>query len=231
MLVRKTFSSTLSILIRGELFQFWYSYPMANTFISPLIHSPEEHAIVALPDSVSIQRIVKIQTLIKSVLGDIIWLTPPNTLHSTLMEIVCDTEYTGLSRKEYFRHWYDRYNDATSNVIAQFRPIDVTFSELYVSPGAIILKAVDPKPLNDVRAALLEHIVLPEQTKLPPDIAHCSVARYNEAVDLEEVRERVRRVDICVDVGLHISEFKLVRDLGLGSHPIVEEVYSLSEWA
>jgi hypothetical protein len=199
---------------------------MAKTIISPLVHSPEEHAIVAIPDNESVGEIVRIQGLLKALLGDAIWLTPPNALHSTLMEIICDTEYKGLSRKEHFTHWHDLYNDATRETISQFPPIDLTLSELSCSPAAIILKAANPSPFNNIREALLRNIVLPEQTKIPPDIIHCTIARYSKEVDLNEVREQVK--GIGANVGLHISEFKLVRDLGPDFHPSVEQSYSLS---
>ena len=77
---------------------------MTDTVISPLIHSPDEFAIVAMPDSEPRQKITAIQNRLSTLLGDTIWLTPPNALHSTLMEIICDTEYESLSRREHFEH-------------------------------------------------------------------------------------------------------------------------------
>jgi 2'-5' RNA ligase len=198
---------------------------MSETVISPLIHSPDEHSIVAIPDSESIQKIVTIQSKLKSLLGDAIWLTPPNALHSTLMEIICNTEYTGLTRKEHFMHWYERYNGITRETIAQFPPIDVNFNELYISPVAIILKAADSRSFNAIREALLENTVLPKQTKLPPDITHCTIARYNVKIDLDDMRGKVR--EISTDFNLHISEFKLMKDLGPDFHPTSLQTYSL----
>lgn len=199
---------------------------MPSTVISPLVHSPEEHDIVAMPDAETVQKIVAVQKQLQLVLGDAIWLTPPNTLHCTLMEIICNAEYTGLSRKEHFRHWYERYNDTAKEVIAQFGPIEATFNELYVSPAAIILKAADPGPFNAIRTALLARIVLPEQTKMPPGIAHCTIARYNKVIDLDNAREQTRPIVVNFDTS--ISEFKLMKDLGPDFHPIVEDVYTLN---
>jgi len=199
---------------------------MAKTIISPLVHSPEEHAIVAIPDNESVEKIVRIQGLLKALFGDAIWLTPPNALHSTLMEIICNTEYKGLSRKEHFTHWYDLYNDATRETISQFPQIDLTLSELSCSAAAIILKAANPIPFNNIREALLRNIVLPEQTKMPPDIIHCTIARYSKEVDLNEVRERAKGISVNFD--LHISEFKLMKDLGPDFRPSVEQTYRLS---
>jgi len=198
---------------------------MRETIITPRIHSPDEYNIAAMPGSESIQRIVAIQNKLKSLLGNAIWLTPPNTLHSTLMEITCKAEYTGLTRKEHFMHWYERYNDKARETIAQFPPIDAHFNELYVSPEAIILQAADPAPFNNIRESLLKNTVLPEQTKTPPTIAHCTIARYNDKISLDEAREKVS--EIAADLTVHISEFKLMKDLGPDFHPVHLETYTL----
>lgn len=198
---------------------------MPKTIISPLVHSPEEHSIVAMPDDETIQKIVAIQTKLKSLLGDAIWLTPPHALHCTLMEIICDTEYTGLTRQEHFIQWYERYNDKTRQTIAQFPPIDVHFSEFYVSSAAIILKAGDSNQFNVVREALLSNTVLPQQTKMPPDITHCTIARYSEEIDLDDAKEKTR--GIGADFRMLTSEFKLMKDLGPDFHPSCLETYTL----
>src|ERR1700712_5561722 len=101
---------------------------MPRTTISPLVHSPEEHSIVAMPDNQSVTKIAAIQQQLKSLLGEAIWTTPPHALHMTLMEVICDTEYKDFSRKEHFTKWHKRYNTTTRDVIAQFQPIDVTLS-------------------------------------------------------------------------------------------------------
>lgn len=198
---------------------------MQNTVVSPLVHSPDEHSIVAMLEGVVAQSVIAIQIQLEALLGDAIWLTPPNALHMTLMEIICDTQYTGMSRGEHFLQWYEQYNHAARETIAQFGPFDVTLSELHASKGAIILKAAASEPFNAVRAKLLENTVLPAETKTPPDITHCSIARYNQAIDLDSVRERTR--DIAVNLTIHVTEFKLMKDLGPDFHPKPLEVYRL----
>lgn len=198
---------------------------MPSTIVSPLVHSPDEFSIVAMPDNETTKKIVDIQSQLSSLLGDAIWLTPPNALHSTLMEIICDTTYEGMSRKEHFEHWYERYNDKAREVIATLQPFDVTFDELIVSPGAIILKASDTSAFNTIRKALLDQTVLPVQTKIPPDITHTSIARYNKAIDVDIAREQVSSIKVAIK--LHITEFKLMTDLGPDFHPSVIQTYSL----
>ncbi|HUB93959.1 MAG TPA: 2'-5' RNA ligase family protein [Verrucomicrobiae bacterium] len=198
---------------------------MQNTSISPLVYSPDEYDIVALPDHGSAEKIVKIQNLLKELMGDSIWLTPSQVLHSTLMEIICDTEYRDLSREEHFMQWCTRYNDIAREVIAQFQPIDITLSELRVSPAAIILKAADPGPFNVIRQALLKNTVLPTQTKIPPDIIHCTIARYSKEVCVDDIMGQVS--SIPVNINFQIREFKLMKDLGPDFHPTVLQTYRL----
>lgn len=200
---------------------------MPTTIVSPLVHSPDEHSIAAMPSREFIEKMVAIQQQLKAMLGDAIWLTPANALHITLMEIICDTEYKGLSRKQYFMNWYEAYNQTVKKVIALFPSIKATFNQLHASPGAIILQAANPQPFNDIRDALLARTVLPPQTKMPPGIAHCSVARFSEAMDLTVVRERASAVTVNFDE--HIREFKLVKDLGPDFKPIVIETYRLGD--
>jgi hypothetical protein len=196
---------------------------MPTTIVSPLVHSPDEHSIVATFHDATLEKIVSIQRQLKSLLGDVIWLTPPQALHMTLMEIICDTEYTGLSRKEHFQHWYEKYNDRARETLAQFLPVHLGFNELLASRGAIIIKTADSTSFNHIRDELLKSTVLPAQTKIPPDITHCSLGRYNEAVDLEMVQEKVRA--ITVDLEEVVREFKLMKDLGPDFHPTQLETY------
>lgn len=198
---------------------------MPNTVISPRIHSPDEHSIVIMPGSKSIEQIVKLQGTLKSILGDAIWLTPPQALHMTLMEIICDTHYEGLSRAEHFKQWYEGYNEIAENAIAQFQPILTTFNEVHANVGAIIIKTANAQPFNDIRAALLAKTVLPAQTKMPPDIAHCTIARYNQAVDIDEVAKLTR--GLSIEFEERITEFRLMKDLGPDFDPRVVEIYKL----
>lgn len=200
---------------------------MPATIVRPLVHSPDEHNIAVMPDSESREQIVAVQNQLKSLLGDAIWTPPSHALHSTVMEIICHTDYQGLSRKELFKDWYEHYDQLVAETLAQFGPIDLTFTELLASPAAIILKAQDPTPLNAIREAILAHTTLPPHTKMPPDIAHVSIARYSESVDLDEVKKRIS--GIIVDIHMHSSEFKLMKDLGPDFHSTVLGTYKLAK--
>ena len=200
---------------------------MPVTIVSPLVHSPDEYDVAFLPTNDSLQKITAIQERLTAILGDAIWISPPQVLHSTLMEIICDADYTGLTRQQHFDAWYERYNNVAKETIGRFSPIDAHFVKLYASPAAIILTAADPTPFNTIRAALVAHAPLPAETKTPPEISHITIARYNQAVDLDEVREKIK--SIPVDFVEHVSEFKLMKDLGPDFHPIELQTYPLGE--
>lgn len=62
---------------------------------------------------------------------------------------------------------------------------------------------------------------------MPPDITHCSLARFNKAVNLDSVITEIE--DIKVNITEKITRFKLLRDLGPPSFtPKVIESYEMS---
>ncbi len=200
---------------------------MNKTNISLLIPSPDEYNVAAMPNKEEVEEIIKIQGELRSLLGETIWLTSPNTLHCTLMEIICNVDYLDKTREEHFLNWYNNYNEITRETIAKSQPFSLTFNELCVSESAIILKASNPEPFNSIRQALLGSIKLPTQTKLPPSITHCTIARYNQEVNLDKLR--VKTADLKPDIRLFIKEFDLMKDLGPDFHPTKLETYNLSK--
>ena len=182
-----------------------------QTIISPLEYSPDEYNIVAMPSGESLEKITQLQSQLKNILGDAIWLMQPSCLHITVMEVICDTDYGDQSRKDLFEQWHKQYNDIVREVLASCEPLTLHFSELVVSPGAIIIKAAESQQLNDIRSKLLSRIKLPEGTKIPPDITHCSIARYGKSIDLEQAQYATR--ELSVDLDLSVKQLKLMNDL------------------
>jgi len=175
----------------------------------------------------TLKKVTALQAQLKRALGDAIWLTPPTCLHVTLMEIIWDADYKGKSRKKYFEQWYKQYGQVTKEVLASCSPITLHFTELIASPRAIIIKAENPEPLNTIRAKLLSRIELPKGTRLPPDIAHCSIARYNKSIDVQKVRALSKPIDFNES----ITQFKLMNDLVPPDfNPKCVEVYNLASW-
>ena len=183
-----------------------------KTIATPPLHSGHEHAIVALWSGATVRQMVAIQNQLVRLFGDTIWLQQPPALHGTLMEIICDTDYGDQSRERLFKRWYTAHNQTAGEVLAGFAPFDVTFTELLVSQRAIIVKAADSLPFNEIRRALLAKTTLPGGTKQPPDITHSTLARFYKVIDLEEAARRA--AGIKVNITALVTGFALVKDLG-----------------
>lgn len=183
-----------------------------QTIPTPEIHSEDEHAIVVLPGDAWRTEASAIQDQLVQLFGDALWLQQPSALHCTVMEIICDAVYQGMSRKEHFAQWYEQYNETVKAVLADCPPFEIHFSELFVSERAIIIKTADSTPLNEIRAKILARTKLPQDTKQPPQITHCSLARFTRAIDLDDARRQTQ--DISVDIAQHVTQLALMKDLG-----------------
>ena len=181
------------------------------TLIDPQTYSPDEYNIVAIPGDTLRQRAADIQRQLVQILGKVIWLTPPHALHITVMEITGPHTMPVSARAERYSHWQQAYGSVTKEIVADCPIVTLDFNQILVSQRAIILKAANPGPLNEIRAALLAKTKLPEGTNPPPDIAHITLARFSQAVDLDETIERVRRLHI--DHTETITEFSLLKDI------------------
>lgn len=182
-----------------------------QTIVSPFEYSPDEYNIVVMPSPELVGKIAALQDQLKDKLGDAIWLMGPHSLHVTVMEIICHMDYGNQSRKTLFEQWYKQYNAVAKDILASCRPVTLHFSELIVSPGAIIVKTAESQQLNDIRNTLLSHIELPEGTKVPPDITHCSIARYSQSIDLEKAQQAAQHLSINFTES--VKQLKLMKDL------------------
>lgn len=69
-----------------------------ETIATPKVLSGDEHSIVSLMSEECLRQVITVQTRLKEVFGDTIWLQEPPALHITLMEVICDTDYGNRSR-------------------------------------------------------------------------------------------------------------------------------------
>ena len=116
-------------------------------------------------------------------------------------------------------------NRSCSKVYPTF---DITFGEIEVSTRAIIISSTNSEVFNNIRSTILSETVLPEGTKMPPDITHCTLARFNRSVDLEKVEEEIGHLQCSLTE--HITVFKLLKDLGPPTfEPKTIQEYSLQK--
>ena len=184
---------------------------MTETVETPQTPSENEYGIVATFSEQSLTKLKSIQDQLSKYLGDAIWLTPHRALHSTLMEIICDREYR-TPRNKLFTSWYEQYSHKVGETLADIPSFSLTFSEIEVSTRAIIVRTRTSEAFNDIRTKVLSKIELPTGTKLPPDITHCTLARFSRSISLEAMTKLVQ--NIPCEITENISNFKLLKGLG-----------------
>lgn len=196
------------------------------TIANALNPSYDEFTLATLLGKSTVQEVALIQKQLDTLLGDSVWLTPPNCLHVTLMEIICDADYGNTPRKELFDAWYADYGALAKQIIEGNSTFPIVFNEIHVSPMAIIIKTNQPDSLNEIRKQLLNRIKLPEGTKLPPDIGHSTIARFKKEIDLDKVRHIVK--PIPVNIIQKVQSLQLIEGLGPPTlNPNVLENYPL----
>lgn len=182
-----------------------------KTVVDSQEFSKDEYNI-AIIASLHLQNYVaKIQNKLQNRLGDTVVLMPLHGLHMTVMEIIYNHEYQEASRHELFSRRESQYRLLPKAIASQYSNTAIKFDALEVSKHAIILRASDSAFLNNIRSDLLKAITLPSETKKPPDITHCTIARFAKEVDLEEVRRLIEDMD--VNVTEQVSEFKLLTNV------------------
>jgi hypothetical protein len=181
------------------------------TIVDPQEYSPDEYNIVGVPSKPLSRQAVHIQQQLAALLGDIVWFTPAHALHMTVIEITGPFSHPIDQRARQFAQWKNDYSRVVKDMVSQFSPITLHFNQVLASQRAIILKAADPTPLNALREAILSKTKLPEGAKLPPDIAHISLARFGKAVDLERVIKATQK--LSVDHNETIASFSLWHDI------------------
>lgn len=154
----------------------------------------------------------KITELLESMrqeLPGIIWTMPPDALHITLCEVIQSRKPYSEDKDTLFARRQDEYFDGAAHALKGISVLNVVFNQIEVSKDAIIIRTQDGAPFNDIRATLLSHISLPDETKRPPGIIHSSIARYQQAVDIETVQSVAasHRINFTEE----ITQFKLLR--------------------
>lgn len=181
------------------------------TIVDPREYSPDEYNIVALPSETLRRQTALIQERLVRIFGDAIWLTPSDALHITIMEVTGPHSLPIELRQGRYQHWQRNYGQTIKDMIATFPSASLHFDQIRVSQRAIIVQAADPDALNEMRAALLSKTELPEGTNLPPDIAHMTIARFSEAIDLDDAEQRTK--PLSIDHHEYLTAFSLLRDI------------------
>jgi hypothetical protein len=166
------------------------------------------YVLLALPSENLRNRIIALLEELTAKLPGIIWPMPASQLHITLCEIIQFKEYSQV-KQELYDLCKEQYEHVPSQILGAVSKFKVTFDVIEASSQAIIIRASDSSNFNDMRAKLMAHMQLPNETRTPPDITHSSIARYLKEVDLENVQEVISRHKILIEE--EITEFMLLR--------------------
>ena len=154
-------------------------------------------ALVSLLSESAKHQVSQLLNELSKELGGSVWVMPNNALHVTLCEIIQAKDYSEDKQELYDRH-SSEYENITYEILTTFKPIDVTFDTIEVSPQAIIIKGTDDGSFEKIRKELVDRLPLPSETKMPPNIIHCSIGRFTKKVPLNQVETIVGRHTINI---------------------------------
>lgn len=170
------------------------------------------YILLALPSENFKNRISALLSELTTALPGVIWPMPPEQLHITLCEIIQPKDYS-QDKESLFKQHQDQYQNIPAEILSKTPMFTVTFDTIEVSPQAIIIKASDSSAFNAIRAQLVSAVPFPEETRMPPDITHCSIARYLKEVEQDTVQQIVSKHNLAIEE--EITEFKLVKTISL----------------
>lgn len=176
---------------------------ITNTIGQP--HSA--YCLLALLSDDAKRQLSELFELLQEKLGKNVYIMPEETLHITLCEIIQSKDYSENKEMLYSRN-SSNYQNQTEQILAQFSPIEVVFDEVVVSPQAIIIKGRDNGSFEEIRKELVKNLPLPSETKKPPTIIHCTIARFLTEIPIDEVREITKQYSIVLNE--RVSSFSLI---------------------
>lgn len=158
----------------------------------------------------NVEKIVNIQNKLQQQFPQIIWNTPPESLHITLMDWIAPLVDYGEDKQDLFQKLFPKYNSVLEEILSKEYTINVHFSELRVTPKAVILVGTDNGSFQRIRDTFMEEIDLTPGTKLPPTIIHSSLARYKAESDLKPIEYAITQLELSFYQT--VSEFRLVHE-------------------
>lgn len=181
---------------------------METTRITDTIGQPHSaYCLLALLSSNAKEQLSELLQLLKKDFGENIYVMPKETLHITLCEIIQSKDYSENKELLYTQNSFD-YESRSGQVFAHFKPIEIVFDKIIVSPQAIIIKGRDNGSFKQIRKELVQNLPLPTETKEPPTIIHCTLARFRAELPLHKVRSITKKYTISLNET--VNNFSLI---------------------
>src|SRR3989344_2930693 len=159
----------------------------------------------------SLMRIELLQLEIKNKFPALIWPTPSDALHISLMDMVSPFIDYERDKNEIFLELFRRHDNILQGIFRYEKRFYIKASEIEVTPAAIIIVWEDDGHFNKLRGKFLENTAPFPGTKQPPDITFTTIARYRkDGADLAELEKFLAGKNI--DVIEKVNTFRLVRE-------------------
>ncbi len=155
-------------------------------------------------------RVADAQDKLVETWGKAIYCPPAESLHITLMDWIAPLVDYGKEKDEIFREIYSDYDKVFREVIENMSTIKVSFREIHISSNAIIIVGTDGGQFRSIRQGFLDKVELLPGTKRPPSIIHCTIARFNEAIELEPIKHFIDHIQFFAEE--NVKSFRLVKE-------------------
>ena len=139
-----------------------------------------------------------------------VYVMTPEGLHITVLDWVAPLfDYNGADKRALYESLYPSYDQAFRSITSTIASFAIHFTEVRVTPGAIILVGQDAGEFQSIRDQLMSAVTLPIGGKQPPNIVHSSLARFIlPSIDLAPVQAYVQSNPLHLTQ--QITEFRLV---------------------
>ena len=162
-----------------------------------------------LPREIQVEIDPLLQYLAETFSG-LIWPMPEQSLHITLYELMQRGDF-GVDKDEIFLKNGVAWERALNDIFGKMPPVEVALTKLVVNPDAITLQCESSEPFNEIRAKITKSLALPRFTKHPPDITHCTLARFLAPASISEVQAAVDAFNSVPRPTFTIQNFQLLK--------------------
>jgi hypothetical protein len=181
---------------------------MLLTEIDPLwAQECEAVQLQALPTSDNLSNLVAIQDEIEAALQLELRRIPAEALHCTILTLLHPTARFDRGKFDIWDEYAERWTAALSDVIADGPSFDLCFEKVICSEMAIIVTATEPPVMHQLRQGLSQAINYNGWHPKPPDIAHITLFRYNEAGPIPSIE-----TSLSLPFAMPVTQMRLIKE-------------------
>jgi len=146
---------------------------------------------------------------LKDKLPELIWPMPPEKLHVTLFDWIASLVDYGRDKDEIFLEIFGAYDKALEKVLVDQRPFTINFTELRITPDAVIAIGNDDGSFQKIRNAFLSEVNLIPGSKPFPKIIHTTLCRFLKEGSIESIADVLRGHSISFYQ--YVNNFRLLK--------------------